>query len=103
MLCPKCQQENSETAQFCTRCHMTLRFVCPKCRHIQRHGGQCDVCGLDFMKYAMTLQMEMKDRADRDRAKLRSRSSIFKQILLLPITGGFSLLKFFREKLRGGE
>lgn len=101
MVCPKCQQENSDTAQFCTRCHMTLRFVCPSCKNIQRHGGTCDKCGLDFMKYAMTLQYEMQAKADKDRARLRGRSSIFKQILLLPVTGGFSLLKYFREKFRG--
>lgn len=103
MICPKCQQENSEAAQFCTRCHMTLRFVCPKCRHIQRHGGQCDACGLDFMKYAMTMQLEMKNQSDREREKLRTRSTIFKQIVLFPITGGLSLLKLFRSKLRGDE
>jgi hypothetical protein len=82
---------------------MTLRFVCPTCRHIQSHGGTCDECGLDFMKYAMTLQLEMKSKADRERAKLRSRSAVVKQIFLLPITDGFSLLKFFRSKLRRGE
>lgn len=103
MLCPKCQQENSDTAQFCTTCHMTLRFVCPSCRNIQRHGGTCDKCGVDFMKYAMTLQLEMKTKADQERAKLRARSSILKQILLLPVTGGFSLLKYFRTKLSGEE
>jgi Double zinc ribbon len=101
MVCPKCQRENSDTAQFCTRCHMTLRFVCPSCRHIQTHGGKCDACGLDFMKYAMTLQYELKTKADQERERLKTRSSILKQILLLPITGGFSLLKFFRSRLRG--
>ncbi len=55
------------------------------------------------MKYAMTLQLELKSKADQERAKLRARSSIFKQILLLPITGGFSLLKYFRARLRGDE
>jgi predicted amidophosphoribosyltransferase len=101
MVCPKCQQENSDTAQFCSRCHMTLRFVCPTCHNIQRHGGTCDKCGLDFMKYAVTLQYEMQAKADKERAKLRTRSSILKQILLLPVTGGFSLLKFFRAMFRG--
>ncbi len=103
MLCPKCQQENSDMAQFCTRCHMTLRFVCPSCRHIQRHGGKCDACGLDFMKYAMTMQSELKNQAERDREKQRTRTSLLKQIILLPVTGGFSLLKFFTAKLRGDE
>jgi hypothetical protein len=53
------------------------------------------------MKYAMMMQFELKKQSDQERAKLRNRSSIIKQILLLPITGGFSLLKFFRARLRG--
>lgn len=47
------------------------------------------------------LQFQMKSEADQDRARLNNRSAIFKQILLLPITGGFSLLKYFRSRLRG--
>jgi hypothetical protein len=101
MRCPKCQHENPDSGQFCLRCHAPLRYVCPSCKHVQDHGGQCDACGVDFMKYAMMLQFEMKKQSDEERARLRQRSSIVKQILLLPITGGFSLLKFFRSRLRG--
>jgi hypothetical protein len=101
MRCPKCQHENPESAQFCLRCHATLRFICPACKHVQDHGQTCDACGIDFMKYAMMLQFKMKEQSDQERARLRNRSSIAKQILLLPITGGFSLLKFFRARLRG--
>jgi hypothetical protein len=101
MRCPKCQHENPESAQFCLRCHHTLRFVCPTCKHVQDHGGTCDSCGLDFTKYATMLQFQMKNQSDAEREKVRTRSAVIKQILLLPVTGGFSLLKFFRTRLRG--
>jgi Double zinc ribbon len=101
MRCPKCQHENPETVQFCLRCHNTLRYICPACKHVQDHGVKCDSCGVDFMKYAMMLQFEMKKQSDQERERLKTRSSIIKQIILLPITGGFSLLKFFRSRLRG--
>jgi Double zinc ribbon len=101
MLCPKCQTENPETLQYCRRCHNPLRYICPACKHVQDHGGKCDACGVDFMKYAMTLHFQMKKESDQKRERLKTRSSIIKQIILLPITGGFSLLKFFRSRLRG--
>jgi len=47
------------------------------------------------------LQFQMKSEADRDRARRKNRSAIFKQILLFPITGGWSLLKYFHARLRG--
>jgi len=51
MLCPKCMTENADDLQFCTRCHATLRFKCPKCWYEQNHGGTCDHCGADFKQY----------------------------------------------------
>ena len=101
MECPKCKTENAETVQFCARCHATLRYTCPACKHTQLHGGKCDQCGVDFAKYAMMLQFQAKTEADKDRERLKARSSLIKQILLLPITGGLSLLKYFRSQLRG--
>jgi Double zinc ribbon len=101
MVCSKCQHENPETARFCLRCHTPLRFICPACHHEQQHGGQCDKCGTDFLKYAMMLEFRMKSQAEKDRQKLRTRAGILKQILLLPITGGFSLLKYVSSRLRG--
>lgn len=101
MQCPKCRQENLETAQFCKRCHAPLRYVCPACKHAQSHGGTCDHCGVDFTKYALLLQFQMKTQAEKDREQVRTRNAIFKQILLLPLTGGLSLLKYFRARLRG--
>ena len=101
MKCPKCSRENPESAQYCLRCHAPLRYVCPACKHVQLQGGKCDQCGVDFAKYLGMMQFQMKSQADQERARMRNRSAIFKQLLLLPITGGFSLLKYFRTRLRG--
>ena len=101
MQCPKCGQENPDLAQFCTRCHMTLRFVCPACKHVQQHGGQCDQCGVDFAKYSALLIFQAKDEAQQQRERVKARASIAKQILLLPITGGLSLFKFLTSYFRG--
>ena len=101
MNCPKCRQENLETAQFCLRCHTPLRYVCPSCKHVQSHGGKCDQCGVDFGKYAAMMVFKAKTDAQQEREQRKARSSILKQILLLPITGGLSLLKYFRSQLRG--
>ncbi len=102
MICSKCQTDNPDTLQFCRRCHTPLWYVCPACRHRQTHGGQCDQCKVDFLKYAMMLQAQAKDQAEQERTRLRERSSLAKQVLLLPVTGGFSLLKYLRERLKGG-
>jgi hypothetical protein len=68
---------------------------------VQLHGGKCDKCGLDFAKYAAMLVFQAKDAAQSERAKTRSRSAIVKQVLLLPITGGLSLIRYFAAKGRG--
>jgi len=97
MLCPKCRQENQDSAQFCLRCHTPLRYVCPACKHVQVQGGKCDQCGVDFTKYAAMMVFKAKTDAEQRREQVRARSSILKQIVLLPITGGLSLLKYFRQ------
>ncbi len=101
MDCPKCHRANPESAQFCLGCHVPLRFVCPSCQNVQPHGGQCEKCGIDFAKYLAAMQFQMEIQAQQHRERARSRSEAFKQALLLPVTGGFSLLKYFRNRLRG--
>jgi PHP family Zn ribbon phosphoesterase len=101
MQCPKCQQDNAAAAQFCTRCHTPLRYTCPACKHVQTHGGRCDECGVDFAKYAAMLIFSAQDTARRDHERTRERTSYLKQLLLLPITGGISLVKFLITRLRG--
>src|SRR5690349_5255127 len=101
MECPKCHRANPDTIQFCVGCHAPLRYVCPSCQHTQPQGGQCEKCGVDFAKYLSMVQFQMMTDAKQERSRMKSRSEIFKQILLLPVTGGFSLLKYFRNRLRG--
>jgi uncharacterized membrane protein YvbJ len=48
MQCPHCGSPNPDGVAFCTRCHATLIFKCPKCWHEQNHGLKCDQCGADF-------------------------------------------------------
>ncbi|HEV2420704.1 MAG TPA: zinc ribbon domain-containing protein [Candidatus Acidoferrales bacterium] len=98
MQCPKCKTANSGGAQFCSRCHMTLLYKCPSCAATQRHGGTCDKCGVDFAKYAAMLITQEEARASTQREKLRSNASIWKQIILLPVTGGYSLMKFLLRR-----
>ena len=101
MQCPKCRQDNPEKAQYCVRCHTPLSYTCPACKHVQAQGGKCDTCGVDFAKYSAMLIFSAKDAAARERERTRTQTGIVKQILLLPITGGFSLLKYLRERFRG--
>jgi hypothetical protein len=67
--CPKCHQPNLDDARFCTRCHQTLLFHCPKCWHDQRTPAKCEKCGEDLALY-WTRQMALA-RADlvKDRAE----------------------------------
>ena len=101
MQCPKCKTENSDAITFCVRCHTPLKYTCPSCKHVQTHGGTCEKCGVDFAKYAAMLVFQAKDVAQAARTKAQGRSAILKQILLLPITGGLSLIKYFVGKTRG--
>jgi zinc-ribbon domain len=97
MRCARCGQENPDTHDFCSRCHAPSRYTCPSCRHTQLHGGQCDECGLDFAKYAAMLVFQGQATTMQVRQRKKRRSEIIRQILLLPITGGWSLLKYLKQ------
>lgn len=101
MQCPKCGQKNPDSAQFCTRCHSALRYKCPACNHVQDHGGKCDKCGVDFTKYGAMLLQQIQIAAEKNRERRQRSGSLVKQLLLLPITGGFSLVKYLLAKARG--
>jgi len=98
--CTRCRQENPETARFCSRCHTPLRFTCPACGHAQSHGGTCDACGVDFLKYGLVHLGRMQVEAARERARERHRHELFRQLALVPLTGGLSLFKYLRNRLR---
>jgi len=58
-------------------------------------------CGVDFAKYAAMLMFQAKNLAASERARTKGRAAVLKQVLLLPITGGLSLIKYFVGRARG--
>jgi hypothetical protein len=93
MKCPKCDGEARDIARFCPRCHATLRYDCPSCHHEQRHGGSCDKCGVDFLKYIAAVVSPKKAEADAIHERFERRSSLLKNILSMPLTGGIPLIR----------
>lgn len=93
MKCPKCSAEARDIARFCQRCHATLRFQCPACRNEQRHGGKCEKCGVDFLKYISSVVAVKQGEADLAHDRLEQRSNLVKNILLTPFTLGIPLFK----------
>ncbi len=96
--CPKCGTDAREVARFCQRCHTTLRYTCPACKNEQRKGGSCEKCGVDFMKYIVAVVDAKKDSRDVEQERLDRRSGLVKHLLLIPFTGGLSLLSLLRPK-----
>lgn len=78
-----------------------MRYTCPACKHTQDHGGKCDACGTDFEKYLVALNMQMEAVAQAERQNAKARSSLVRQVFLVPLTGGLSLIKYFRERMQG--
>src|ERR1700735_571105 len=98
--CFKCGADAREIARFCPRCHATLRYECPACKHEQRKGGSCEKCGIDFVKYIGAVVAAKRIEADQIHDRIERRTGIIKQVFLLPITGGYSLFKYFRNRSR---
>src|SRR5271154_1597332 len=95
MQCPKCGTEARDIARFCPRCHNTLRYECPSCKHEQRHGGTCEKCGVDFLKYIGAVLANKKAEADMVHDRVERRSTLLKHLLWTPFTGGVPLLRYF--------
>lgn len=93
MKCSKCGTDALDTARFCPRCHATLLFTCPACKSEQRHGGTCDQCGVDFIKYITAVMAAKKDEAEVVRDRMEQRSSLLKNVLLIPFNMGIPLLR----------
>ena len=93
MQCPKCKAEARDIARFCPRCHATLRYTCPSCRHEQRQGGTCEKCGVDFLKYITAVVAAKQAEADVVHERLEQRSAFLKNVLLMPFNMGIPLLK----------
>jgi hypothetical protein len=93
MNCPRCDTEAKENARFCTRCHATLRYQCPACKHEQLKGGQCEKCGVDFLKYFVAVMQSKKDQAELAHEKIGRSSSLLKNLLLAPFNLGIPLIR----------
>ena len=91
--CPKCGATVREVARFCQRCHATMRFECPACSHQQRTGGNCEKCGVNFIKYIGAVVAAKQAEADAIHDKLEQRSALMKNLLFIPLTGGLSLIR----------
>ncbi len=100
MQCPKCKSEASDAARFCPRCHATLLFECPSCHNKQRHGGTCDKCGVDFLKYLSAIVAVKKAESEGNHSKNIKRSNLIKNLLLLPFDMGWSFFKDLRSGMR---
>jgi hypothetical protein len=96
--CPKCGTSVREVARFCQRCHHTMRYECPSCKHTQRAGGTCEKCGIDFLKYIGAVMAQKQAAADVVHERLEQRSNLMKNLLLLPFTLGFPILRAFFVK-----
>lgn len=93
MNCPKCGAEARDIARFCRRCHATLRYECPACKHEQRHGGTCEKCGVDFLKYITAVVATKKGESDAIHERHQQRSTLMKNLLLVPFNMGIPLLR----------
>ncbi len=93
--CSKCGASVRSVARFCQHCHTTMRFECPACGHSQRVGGTCQKCGIDFIKYIGAVVAAKQAEADALHEKIERRSTLMKNLLLSPFTGGINLVRFF--------
>jgi hypothetical protein len=104
MQCPKCGATAEDHLQFCSRCHATISFECPSCHHRQTHGGTCDQCGIDFLKYLSAIMSTKKAHADAVHERRTERSSLLKNILLTPLNAGFPLIRqLFGARRKSGD
>jgi len=93
MDCPKCGAEVRDVARFCRRCHATLRYSCPACKHEQRHGGTCEKCGVNFLKYIAAVVASNQAKSDALEDRQERRSTLLKNLLIVPFNLGIPLLK----------
>ena len=96
--CPKCGSDVREVARFCQRCHHTMRYECPACKNSQRAGGKCEKCGVDFLKYISAVVSAKKAEADTAHERLEERSNFLKNILWIPFTLGFPIIRDYFVK-----
>ena len=96
--CPKCGADVREVARFCQRCHHTMRYECPSCHNQQRTGGKCEKCGIDFLKYIGAVITQKQAEADIFHERMEQRSTLMKNILWMPFTLGFPIIRDYFVK-----
>jgi hypothetical protein len=96
--CPKCGTDVREVARFCQRCHHTMRYECPSCHNQQRTGGKCEKCGIDFLKYIGAVVTQKQAEADAFHERIEQRSTLMKNILWMPFTLGFPIIRDYFVK-----
>jgi hypothetical protein len=96
--CPKCGSDVREVARFCQRCHHTMRYECPSCHNQQRTGGKCEKCGIDFLKYIGAVVTQKQAEADVFHERIEQRSTLMKNILWMPFTLGFPIIRDYFVK-----
>src|ERR1700749_3003532 len=96
--CPKCGTDVREVARFCQRCHHTMRYECPSCHHQQRAGGTCEKCGIDFLKYIGAVMSQKRAETDVIHERFEQRSNFMKNLLYLPFTLGFPIIRDYFVK-----
>jgi hypothetical protein len=96
--CPKCGSDVREVARFCQRCHRTMRYECPACKHSQREGGKCEKCGVDFLKYISAVVSSKAAEADAIHDRLEQRSAFMKNLMWLPFTLGIPIIRDYFVK-----
>ncbi len=96
--CPKCGTDVREVARFCQRCHHTMRYECPSCHNQQRTGGKCEKCGIDFLKYVGAVVTQKQAEADAFHERMEQRSTLMKNILWIPFTLGFPIIRDYFVK-----
>ena len=103
MQCPKCKADARDIARFCPKCHATLRYQCPSCGHEQRQGGTCEKCGVNFLKYITAVVATKRVEADATHERIEQRSSLLKNLLLIPFNMGIPLVRnlLSADKARG--
>lgn len=70
-----------------------MRYECPACGHQQRTGGNCDKCEINFIKYVGAVVAGKRAQADAIHDKIEQRSTLLKNLLFIPFTGGITLIR----------
>lgn len=75
-----------------------MRYECPACKHQQREGGKCEKCGIDFLKFITAVVSQKQSEADVEHDRFEQRSNFLKNLLYLPFTFGFPLIRDYFVK-----